>query len=213
MSGRMRLSVIWKESWNNMKGNWGILTGITLCHNLILAGAQNFLGVLAHVLLAPMTAGCSLSFLSVQRRKEINFSILFSKFDDYGRFVWGVTRSMLFTLLWGLLFIIPGIIAALRYSQTVMLMLDDPSLDAAGAMKKSAELMKGYKLRLFFYWFLWFWILVTIAICTLSIGLIWAVPFSGCFFAKFYLSLREVHGLPVDAVSEEIRSEITEKQD
>lgn len=64
----------------------------------------------------------------------------------------------IFTFLWTLLFIIPGIIKGASYSMTNYLMERDRSLSANQAIKLSRQLMHGYKLEYlilnysFFFW-------------------------------------------------------------
>ena len=51
--------------------------------------------------------------------------------------------------LWSLLFVIPGIVAALRYSMAPYFMADDPSISAKQAIAKSKEAMKDKKFSYF----------------------------------------------------------------
>lgn len=183
-----------KLTSQKMRGKWGTLIGGSVCYNLIMGSGNQFAGFLAAVLLAPLTAGMNKLSLSAMQEKEIKFGILFNPFNEYGRYVWGVLRPALFTMLWTLLFIVPGIIAALRYSQTLFLMVDDPSLDAESAMKRSCELVKGAKWRLFGYGVLWGVVGISVSVLTLCIGLLWLIPFVMCFYAQFYLSLCEEKG-------------------
>lgn len=52
-------------------------------------------------------------------------------------------------LLWTLLLIIPGIIAALRYSMAYYIMMDNPQLSAFEALNQSKRMMVGFKFELF----------------------------------------------------------------
>ena len=189
----MRFSELWRRSFQILKGNWGKAILASLIHTAITGsvGELKSYGTLLSVLLSPLTAGLQLFFLRLAEKGENDLKNLFQPFNDYTRFLWAAVRMMIFTLLWTLLLIVPGIIAGLRYSQTIFLMLDDPGLNAAEAMKKSALLMKGHKWRLFCYLFVLVVLLILTAVCTLGIGLIWYVPFMHAFAANFYLSLRE----------------------
>ena len=51
--------------------------------------------------------------------------------------------------LWSLLFIVPGFVAALRYSMAPYFMADDPNLSAKEAIAKSKEVMKDKKFSFF----------------------------------------------------------------
>ena len=96
-----------------------------------------------------------------------------------------------FILLWALLLIIPGIIAALAYSQTFFLLADDLSLRPLEALKKSKDMMMGYKWQYFRFlcrfipWFI-------LAIIPVGIGLLWFIPYFVTAQAHFYEKLRGI---------------------
>ena len=139
MYGSADFFTLCKMTSGKMRGKWGTLAGASLCFHVIMGAANHAVGGLAGIVLAPLNAGLGAILLSAMEEKEIKVGMLFSKFDEYGRYVWGVWRPALFTLLWGLLLIIPGLIASLRYSQSLYLMLDDPSLNAKEAMEHCME--------------------------------------------------------------------------
>ncbi|MDB4205260.1 DUF975 family protein [Polaribacter sp.] len=56
---------------------------------------------------------------------------------------------LLFTFLWTLLLIIPGIIAVLSYSMTFYILADNNSIGAMEAIDKSKKMMDGYKWKYF----------------------------------------------------------------
>ena len=78
----------------------------------------------------------------------------------------------------------------LGLSQSYRILLDYPSLSAAGAMKKSFRLMNGHKARLF-------WLNVTflpleiLAIMTAGIGSLWLTPYIHMTHTLFYLDLAQ----------------------
>ncbi len=51
--------------------------------------------------------------------------------------------------LWTLLFVVPGIIAAYRYSLSYFVMSENPDITASQAIKRSSAIMKGNKWNLF----------------------------------------------------------------
>ena len=55
-------------------------------------------------------------------------------FGEWLHFVWGFYRVCLIASLWSLLFIIPGIIAMLKYSMTLFILLDHRELSVKEAM-------------------------------------------------------------------------------
>lgn len=74
--------------------------------------------------------------------------------QTYLHFLWGYYRPGLIVLLWSLLLIIPGIIASMKYLFTLQVLLDDPELKVKDAMRKSAEITQGKKLKIFLLFFL-----------------------------------------------------------
>lgn len=125
-------------------------------------------------------------YLLKQQDKEINsISDLFSQFDRFGQgFLQAFLRG-LFTALWSLLFIIPGIVKAFAYAMTPFLMAEDPSLTAMQAIKLSQEKMKGHKWELFCLSFSFIgWHLL--AGLTAGIGYIFLNPYTNAAYAAFY---------------------------
>ena len=55
----------------------------------------------------------------------------------------------LFIFLWSLLLIVPGIIAAIRYSQAFFILADDPSKGIRQCMDESKAMMNGNKMKYF----------------------------------------------------------------
>lgn len=182
-----------KSSWNALKGKWGITIGSLFIAVCIQAAAQYIpvLGWFSGWLLFPLTAGCMLFMLRVIRNEQpLEVGIIFNPFSQYLRYVWANIRMGIFIFLWTLLLIIPGIIAGIRYSMTVYIMLDDPQCSAKDAMTESSAIMYGHKWQFFGYSLLFSLIFFLGALCTLGIGLFWLIPWSASFMASFYDSVR-----------------------
>jgi len=82
-----------------------------------------------------------------------------------------------------------GAIAALSYSQTFYLIADDRTLGPLTAIRKSKQVMDGFKEKLAWLWLRFFgWSLV--CILTLGIGLLWLWPYMGTTYARFYDDLQ-----------------------
>ena len=79
------------------------------------------------------------------------------KSANYARAIIAYFRVAIFTFLWSLLFIIPGIMKTYSYAMTIYILADNPKLSAKEAQKKSIVLMQGhrfeyFKLQLSFFW-------------------------------------------------------------
>ena len=189
----MCFSSLAKSSWKALSGKWGITIG-TFLIALFIQAAANYvpvLGAFSGLLLFPLTAGVTLFMLRVVRNEQpLDIGLIFNPFNQYWRFVWGNLRMFIFTFLWTLLLIIPGIIAGIRYSMTIYIMLDKPEYTAKEAMTESIQIMYGHKLQFFGYSLLFCLIMFFGTILTFGIGLFWLIPWSASFMASFYDSIR-----------------------
>ena len=105
------------------------------------------------------------------------------------KLAWGVYwRQALFTYLWSLLFIIPGIIKMFSYSQAMYIAIDNPDMTAKECMKKSIEMMNGHKFEYFIMGLSFYgWTLLLVP--TLGIISVWLIPYMQASYAGFYRDL------------------------
>ncbi len=116
------------------------------------------------------------------------FSDLFSRFNLFGKAFGLRLVTSIFIILWTLLFIVPGIIAAYRYSMAFYIMDDDPSIDIMEAIRQSKAMMQGNKGRLFCLHFSFIgWMILSVFTC--GIGLLWLTPYMHAANAAFYLEV------------------------
>lgn len=116
------------------------------------------------------------------------FRTLFSRFSIWGKAFGLRFMTGLFTALWMLLLIVPGIIAAYRYAMAPYLMAEYPEMGVREAIAKSKELMQGNKGRLFCLQLSFIgWQLLSAL--TLGIGGLWLMPYQNAATAAFYLDV------------------------
>lgn len=96
----------------------------------------------------------------------------------------------IFIFLWSLLLIIPGIIAAYRYSMAFYILNDNPKMGAMDALRESKKMMVGYKGKLFFL-SLSFIGWTILSVLTLGIGFLWLIPYMNTTTANFYQNLKD----------------------
>ena len=118
------------------------------------------------------------------------FSDLFSRMNIFWKALGLRLVIAFFTLLWAILLIIPGIIAALSYSMAFYIMEENPSMGILDAIQQSKEMMRGNKWRLFCLGISFIGWLILSAL-TLGIGLLWLVPYMNASFAAFYLEISD----------------------
>ena len=105
---------------------------------------------LLSVLVAALFSLGSISFfLKVSRGKKPSWEELFSKTNLWVTCLVAIIMMSIFTSLWTLLLIIPGIIASYRYRLTPYVIVDNPKIGGLDAITKSKELMHGHKMDLF----------------------------------------------------------------
>ena len=117
--------------------------------------------------------------------QEYTVSDLCSQFHRFGQGFAQKFLRELYCLLWGLLFIIPGIIAGLSYAMTPFLMAEHPEMSAGEAIACSKELMDGHKWDLFVLHLSFIgWDLL--AMLTLGLGNLMLNPYKNAAEAAFY---------------------------
>ncbi len=154
-----------------------------------------FLSVLAAVQLiigGPISLGYNRFKLHRLDGEEAKFSDLFSCFDRFLDGLWMRIRTILQVFLWALLFIIPGIVAAYRYSMVPYLMADHPGMTVAQAFDRSKAMMKGHKGELFLLHLSFIGWLLLSAI-TLGIGGLVVAPYMQFAEGAFYRNLAADH--------------------
>lgn len=120
---------------------------------------------------------------------ELSYKELFSRFDYFGTgFAQRFLRN-LYTTLWSLLLIIPGIVASLSYAMTPFILADHPQMSASNAIALSKEMMDGHKADLFML-HLTFLGWDILAALTLNIGYLWLNPYKHAADAVFYRQLK-----------------------
>lgn len=115
-----------------------------------------------------------------------------SELPRYGRSFAANILVMVYTLLWTLLFIIPGIIASISYALVPFILAEHPKMGASEAIALSKKMMKGYKLN-YVYVTLSFFGWAILAIITLGLGVIPLQPYMSTTLAGFYRDVRRAY--------------------
>ena len=114
-----------------------------------------------------------------------------SGFENYGRKLGGYLWMGLFTFLWCLLFIVPGIIKSFAYAMTPYILADCPHVKAKDALKLSMRIMQGKKGQLFGFYLSYIgWGLLSCLTCGI-LGIFYVTPYMNSSLACWYLEARE----------------------
>ena len=96
-----------------------------------------------------VSAGFTIFVLNTVRNAGAVYGNLLDGFGIAGRIILLNLLEGLLVFLWSLLLLVPGIIAAYRYSQAIYILLDNPDKSVLQCIRESKELMKGRKGELF----------------------------------------------------------------
>jgi uncharacterized membrane protein len=180
--------ILMKQARESLAGKWGLAVGTTVVYfliNIAIGSLRNPGRLFSLLLSGPFLVGVSFFFLSISRGKEAKLEQIFGGFKRFGRSLVTYVLVAVFVLLWTLLLIVPGIIAAISYSQTFFILADDETIGAREAMKKSRKMMDGYKWKYFCLELRFIgWLLLSIL--TVGVGFIFLFPYMQTSMAKFY---------------------------
>ena len=157
-----------------------------------ILGVVGLLVLVGFIIGGTIQLGYSVYLLKQYHRQETSISDLFSQFFRFGT---GFAQQFLvglYTTLWTLLFIVPGIIKSFSYAMTPFILADDPNLTANQAITRSRELMDGHKWQLFVLSLTFIGWEILGALC-FGIGLLWVTPYKNAAYAAFY---RQIAGYP-----------------
>ncbi len=149
-----------------------------------------FVPLVMILLLAPIQYSYSVAFLNDARTGEgYNVGSLFEGYKKYERVMGTYLLEYLYFYLWSLLFVVPGIIKLISYSQTYYILNDNPMLAYDRAIERSMAMMEGHKWEYFCLCISFIgWILL--GILTLGIGFLWITPYVSKTLALFYEDLK-----------------------
>lgn len=149
-------------------------------------------GIGAIVITGPLTYAMCYIFLKQARDGQpIDFADLLAGFKhDFAQTLLIGLLSTLFTALWSLLFVVPGIVKAYSYSMAYYVKIDHPDYDWKACLTESRRIMNGKKMDLFIQELSFIgWILVGSLVC--GIGTLWVVPYIEVSRAHFYESIKD----------------------
>lgn len=172
--------------------------GVAILIPLVIAalgGATFWAGGLAGILLTgPLTIGMNFFFVQTFQGNGEQVSVgtpFQSAFENFGRKLGGYLWMDLFLFLWGLLFVIPGIIKAFGYAMAPYILADCPNVRAQDALKLSMRIMRGHKWELFVFGLSYIgWDILSSFTCGL-LGLFYVNPYRQTAYAGYYLEVRE----------------------
>ena len=147
------------------------------------------LGQLWGLFVIPLSWGYGVLWLALARNENVDYGMLFDGFKDYLRIFLTLLLVQIYTILWMLLLIIPGLVKCYSYSMTSFILKDNPEMKYDAAINESMRMMQGHKMKLFLLdlsFIGWFFL----SILTLGIGFLFLQPYMSTAHAHFYEDLK-----------------------
>ena len=192
-----------------IKGNIGMLFCISIIVAILSAVADFVLGLIpvvgslaAAIVVTPAFALSIVRvYLNLAAGKKPEAKDSFTGFDDF----WAAFKVNffvgLYTFLWSLLFVIPGIVKSFSYSMSMYVLAENKGLSAHQCIEESKKMTEGHKMELFVLglsfigWFL-------LGSITFGIAYIWVLPYINATYVNAYNSLKPVKADFAPAVEE-----------
>ena len=172
------------------ENTWLMALVACLLYSLILSLGS----IVALIVGGFMLFGLNRIFLQLVRnqKNKIDISDLFCGSEYFADLLVLYLLESLFTVLWTLLFVIPGIVKSYAYSMAFYIKHDHPDYDWKRCLDESQRYMKGYKWQLFCLDFSFIgWFIVGLLCC--GVGLLWVTPYHTAARANFYENLRAIY--------------------
>jgi len=169
----------------------GLLSVNTITPDGSYNPAANLLTMACEFALYPISFGVLVYILKFVRKEPYGVKDIFNQYKKF----WPIfALNFLVGLLvfaWSLLLIVPGIIAAIKYTMSMLIMADGEE-DALKCIKKSKAMMNGYKWDYFVFQLSFIgWILL--GVITAGIAYIFICPYINVATVLYYEELKKVN--------------------
>ena len=209
----MNHSMLRKRARDNLAGMWPLAIAVAAVAALLGGIGQNFIpdiaysqeifhlwenfrftwktgvfSTLAFILGGTLELGYCQFLLKQHDKHEPEFHDMFSQFNRFGTgFAQQFLRN-LYILLWSLLLVVPGVVAAYRYAMTPFILTDHPEMTASEAIERSKQMMDGHKGELFVLDLSFIGWCILASICA-NLGYLFVNPYQSAARAAFYREL------------------------
>ena len=184
-------SEIKTQAKSNFHAQYGISVGAYILF-MVLIGALSwtFFGTL--LLIPAFIVGYAFFSVCIYKGEPGDIGGMFNAgFSDYARNLGGVLWMWLFTFLWTLLFVIPGIVKYFSYFMTPYILADSKNVSATQALTLSMRMTKGYKGAIFVMYLSFIgWMLLSMLTCGV-LQLLYVGPYMKASLAGMYVELKK----------------------
>lgn len=176
-----------EQALQALRGNWGKAVVLLIVYVVLAMIVGGITGGFGDLLLVPMGWGVVVAFLRLLRGGELKVEDLFSGYRSWGPFLVMLLTGV-YTLLWMLLLVVPGVVKSYSYALAPYVLLDNPELSSGQCIDRSMEIMDGHKMELFRLDLSFVgWMLL--GVVSFGIGLLWVYPYWMTARAAFYENL------------------------
>ncbi len=184
--------VLMHDAWYSLNGRWNdavVATLVFVAISAVCGGVAGIGWIAGFVIGGPLMLGYVAFIVAyLDRGPGGKVETVFSGFNNFLNAFIAQLLMGIFVLLWALLLVIPGILAAYSYSMTFFIMNDNPGLSGQDAITRSKQMMAGNRWKLFCLdlRYLGWWIL-----CGLTLGILalWITPYYYTARTMFYRDL------------------------
>ncbi|MCR4948320.1 MAG: DUF975 family protein [Treponema sp.] len=151
------------------------------------ASRSSFLTSIIQMIVAAILEVAALNvYLKMSRSPEpVTFGDFIEGLNNWARATLAILWQFLWILLWSFLFIIPGIIKAFAYSQTLYIVAEYKEVSVTKAMNISKVITRGHKWDIFVMYLSFIgWDIL--CIFTLGIGTLWLTPYKNMTYINAY---------------------------
>lgn len=194
----------------SLKGNWKVAILSTLVYSIVSIigdlmpeSSSIWFSILTIISDALFIFGYTAIILNIVRGERTDILKIFSECKRFLKGLGMILIVGIYTLLWTLLLIVPGIIACIKYSMTYYIWVDNPNIGIDEAISQSVEMTHGHKLEIFKLGLSFIgWIALTIVpamlarfwypehfIVIMSLGMIFVTPYMQVSMGTVYTKL------------------------
>ena len=192
------------QAKEQIKNKIGVLIAVTLIIGALSAVAglvASFIpggGLIVALIVTPAFAlSTARIYLTVARGGTPDTKDSFSGFDDFFSAFKVTLLVGLYTFLWSLLFVIPGIVKSYAYSMSLFVLADNKGKSARECIDESKAMTEGHKMELFVLdlsfigWYL-------LGALTCGLAYLYVTPLVSTARANFYEAIKPVVEVPFE---------------
>ena len=178
-----------------LTGHYTAFVIVTLVYLFIVGACSSvkYAGSLLSVLLAVPAAFAfvMMQLAFVRNGEKPTVEGLFRTFNSqwYLKTICLLLLMGIYTFLWTLLLVVPGIIKSISYAMAPYILADNPEIGCEEAICRSMKMMEGHKMD-YFLMLLGYVGLTLFSVVLFCIPMLWLIPYYQVVFTNFYLELK-----------------------